>query len=132
QQDAKQPLLVAANRDEFHGRPTAPAAWHGDIFSGLDLLAGGTWIGFHKNGRFAGVTNFREPALQRGNKSRGELTMNFLNSELSHADYCANIQQEQMEYGPFNLLVSDGNTLYYMSNRGAEPQPLAPGVYGLS
>ncbi len=43
--------LIAANRDEFHARPAAPAArWAAPagspaIYAGRDLQAGGTWMG---------------------------------------------------------------------------------------
>lgn len=132
QQNTDYPLLLAANRDEFHQRPTAPAAWHGDVFSGIDLLAGGTWLGLHKNGRFAAVTNFREMPLQHQAKSRGALPMAFLNGTQTPAQYCAALATTQQDYGPFNLLACDGHSLWYMSNRGAPPRALAPGIYGMS
>ena len=62
------PLLVAANRDEFFARPTTPAGWWTDapdILAGRDLQAGGTWLGINRQGAFAGLTNFRDPASQR-------------------------------------------------------------------
>ncbi len=37
---ADTPLTVAANRDEFHARPTEPARWRGQVFHGLDRRAG--------------------------------------------------------------------------------------------
>lgn len=132
QTDPKLPFLAAANRDEFHQRPTQAAHWQGDIFCGIDLRAGGTWMGIHRQGRFAAVTNFRESALVAGEKSRGDLAMSFLSSHASPADFCRQLDSTQMEYGPFNLLVSDGTTLWYMSNRGAAPRALESGFYGLS
>jgi uncharacterized protein with NRDE domain len=57
------PLVVAANRDEFHARPTQNADWwpdQPDIVAGRDLQAGGTWLGLHRAGRFATITNFRD------------------------------------------------------------------------
>ena len=59
-------LIVAANRDEFHARPALPAAWgtdavFKDILAGRDLEAGGTWLGVRRDGRFALVTNVRQP-----------------------------------------------------------------------
>ena len=62
------PLVVAANRDEFHARPAAPAAFWEDqprILAGRDLEARGTWMGVSRAGKFAAVTNYRgarEPA----------------------------------------------------------------------
>ncbi|MEE9254880.1 MAG: NRDE family protein, partial [Pseudomonadales bacterium] len=56
------PLIVAANRDEFHERPTAGAHFWGDhsqLLAGRDLKEGGTWMGITRDGRFAAVTNFR-------------------------------------------------------------------------
>src|SRR5699024_7276234 len=132
QTDPKRPFLAAANRDEFHQRPTQTARWQGDIFCGIDLRAGGTWMGIHRQGRFAAVTNFREPALSAGERSRGDLAISFLRSHISPANFCRELEHTQMEYGPFNLLVSDGKSLWYMSNRGAAPRALEPGFYGLS
>ncbi|MDF1628606.1 MAG: NRDE family protein [Alcanivoracaceae bacterium] len=130
----KHPLLVAANRDEFHHRPAEAARWRGDLLCGLDLAAGGTWLGISRAGRFAAVTNYREPIADRlpGNRSRGMLPMGFLESELAPLEYLQGLQSEQQEYGGFNLLVSNGRELAWMSNRGAEPQLVAPGIHALS
>ncbi|MCC1495999.1 NRDE family protein [Alcanivorax sp. 1008] len=130
----KHPLLVAANRDEFHHRPAEAARWRGDLLCGLDLAAGGTWLGVSRAGRFAAVTNYREPIADRlpGNRSRGMLPMGFLESELAPLEYLQGLQADQHEYGGFNLLVSNGRELAWMSNRGAEPQLVAPGIHALS
>ena len=127
------PLVVAANRDEFYARPTAQAARWPDarhIIGGLDREAGGTWLGISETGRFAAVTNVREPGMAKGQRSRGELTRNFLLSEMPADDYARPIDGSL--YAGFNLLLSDGDSLYYASNRDGEARPLAPGVYGLS
>jgi len=63
------PLVVAANRDEFHARASlSAAAWTDDpaVFGGRDLTAGGTWLGLRRGGRFAAVTNVREPGKVPG------------------------------------------------------------------
>jgi len=75
------PLLVAANRDEFYDRPTAPMAWWegGHLLAGRDLKAGGTWLGLTRTGRFAALTNHRDPTLVRPDgPSRGRLPLAFL------------------------------------------------------
>src|SRR2546428_10656185 len=55
------PLVIAANRDEFHARAAAPAHWWEDgTLGGVDLAAGGTWFGGNAHGRWALITNFRE------------------------------------------------------------------------
>ncbi|HJW27003.1 MAG TPA: NRDE family protein [Rhodocyclaceae bacterium] len=127
------PLVVAANRDEFHARPTALAGrWpdHPRIVGGRDLEAGGTWLGVTDAGRFAAVTNVREPGSPKGNRSRGELTRNFLLGKEDAGGYLAGIEGSQ--YSGFNLLVSDGDSLWYGSNRDGTPRELPPGIYGLS
>ncbi len=127
------PLVVAANRDEFHARPSALAAYWPDaprVIGGRDLEAGGTWLALTVDGRFAAVTNVREPHMGKGAVSRGELTRNFLMGRQSAAEYAKAI--DGARYSGFNLLLSDGETLTYCSNRDGEPRPLAPGIYGLS
>lgn len=127
------PLVVAANRDEFYARPTAALARWPDapqVIGGLDLEAGGTWLGITGMGRFAAVTNVREPGVVKGLLSRGALTRNFLTSELTASEYASQIDYAQ--YSGFNLLLSDGESLVYCSNRDGQPRVLPPGVYGLS
>jgi len=127
------PLVVAANRDEFHARPTAVATFWADapeVIAGRDLEAGGTWLGITRGGRFAAVTNVREPGAAKGLHSRGRLTQAFLEGRQSAADHVGLIKMG--DYSGFNLLVGDGQSLWYCSNRGTKPLELAPGVYGLS
>ena len=134
QQHPEFPLIVAGNRDEFHGRPTENSRWWPDapeIVGGRDLQAGGTWLALHRGGRFATVTNFRDAQLPSPKyRSRGHLVTEFLNSTETPADYLNSINAA--EYAGFNLLVSDGETLAWLSNRGEGVRTLAPGVYGLS
>ena len=63
----EQRLLFAGNRAEFHQRPARSAQWWPDapgVLAGRDLQAGGTWLGADREGRFAVVTNFREPVTE--------------------------------------------------------------------
>ncbi|MCG2577683.1 NRDE family protein [Dechloromonas sp. XY25] len=127
------PLVVAANRDEFYARPsTAIGRWADapHVIGGLDLEAGGTWLGITDSGRFAAVTNVRESGAAKGALSRGALTRNFLTSRLSAGEYAA--QLDYAQYSGFNLLLADGAALTYCTNRDGTPRSLAPGVYGLS
>jgi len=127
------PLLVAANRDEFQARPTAPAArWPGapQVIGGRDLEAGGTWLGITNSGRFAAVTNVREPGMAPGKYSRGQLPRDFLLSAIPAADYAE--QLVGADYSGFNLLLADGHSLLYCSNRENQPRLLPPGIYGVS
>ncbi len=127
------PLVVAANRDEFHARPTAPLARWTDspgIIGGRDLVAGGTWLGLSETGRFAAITNVREPGMPEGECSRGLLTRDFLMSTLSPMEFAERIEGNR--YAGFNLLLADEHGLVYCSNRDGNPRLLDPGVYGLS
>lgn len=133
QLDAAYPLIVAANRDEFHNRPSAACGhWPDDtaIIGGRDLEAGGTWLGLTTGGRFAAVTNVREPGVAKGPRSRGELTADFLRSTASAKDFSASIRPD--DYSGFNLLLGDGESLVYLSNRDGAPRVLSPGIYGMS
>jgi uncharacterized protein with NRDE domain len=126
------PLVVAANRDEFHGRPAAPAAFwpdRPDILAGRDLEAKGTWMGVARNGRFAAVTNYRGATEPRAAESRGALVTRFLEGNEKPGNYLREIRADL--YSGFNLLVADGEELWSMSNRDGPPRRLEAGIYGL-
>jgi len=130
------PLVVAANRDEFFARPTEPAAFWKDapqVLAGRDLEAGGTWLGITRSGRFAALTNFRDPAQNRdGAPSRGGLVADFLSGDEAPQAYLERIAFHGSQCNGYNLLVGDGETLWWSSNMGGESRPLQPGVYGVS
>lgn len=130
------PLVVAANRDEFHGRPTAAAGFWRDtprVLAGRDLEAGGTWMGVTRDGRFAALSNYREGAdRHRAPRSRGHLVSGFLMNNAEPEDYATRAVADGDHYGGFNLLVADQDVLYYASNRGLGPLPVSSGVHALS
>ena len=102
-----------------------------DILAGRDLQAGGTWLGVHRNGRFATVTNYRDAVPPAGRRpSRGELITRFLESTTTPLEFLRDIDGDR--YAGFNLLVADGEQLAYRSNRDGATSELAPGVYGLA
>ena len=133
---ADYPLVVAANRDEWHDRPTASATWWKDqpnIFAGRDLKAGGTWLGVSRNGRFAALTNFRDPSDKKSDApSRGHLVSRFLAGTESAHVYLAALRSEAQRYQGFNLLVGDSDSLHYFSSRTEEILPVPTGVHALS
>ena len=129
------PLVVAANRDEWRRRPAEPAHWWKSpaILAGRDLEAGGTWMGITREGRFAAVTNFRDPSDKRSTaRSRGTLVTEFLSSTLAPLAFCEQLQPHVREYNGFNLILGDGRTLAYFGSREGEAREIAPGVHGLS
>ncbi len=129
-------LLAVANRDEFHERPTAPLAFWDDapeVLAGRDLQAGGTWMGITRTGRFAALTNYRDPhRVKPGAPSRGHLVSDYLRGNQAACAALERLQAVADRYNSFNLLLGDDAGLYYYSNRAGEPRMLAPGLYGLS
>ena len=140
------PLVAAANRDEYYQRATAPAAaWpeHPQIYAGRDLQAGGSWMGIAQptvegnSSRFAAITNIRAPSEHRDNApSRGHLVSDYLAGSMTPQEYVESIRDGAGAYNGFNLVLGDGETLIWFSNKGDDDprngQPLEPGVYGLS
>ncbi|VVP72815.1 hypothetical protein PS910_01152 [Pseudomonas fluorescens] len=129
------PLVVAANRDEFHARPAqALAAWEDapGVYAGRDLEAGGTWLGVGPGGRFAALTNIRDPQQPPGARSRGELVAAYLRGELGVEDYLDEVAQRSAQYSGFNLLIGDTRQLGFLHAQDVAPRLLEPGVYGLS
>jgi uncharacterized protein with NRDE domain len=127
-------FALAANRDERHARPSTPARWwpdSPDILGGRDEVAGGSWLAIDRRGRIAAVTNFFEPPRSGAPRSRGELVAGFLEGGLRADAFSAQIAAAADEYGPFNLLLFDGDALHYTSNR-ARARVLAPGIHTLS
>jgi len=136
QQHPDYPLVVIANRDEYYARPTRSAHWwddEPDILAGRDLTAGGTWMGVNRSGRFAAVTNVREPGgMSPGELSRGELTRNFLSSNDSAQDFLHRLQPDIQSYSGFNLLLGDSSGLWFNSNRTGGISKNEAGIYGIS
>jgi len=130
------PLVVAANRDEFFARPTAsadfwPEAPH--VLGGRDLQAGGTWLGVTRDGRFAALTNYRDPAQVRTDApSRGELVARFLRGAERPPEFAAWLESMAGACNGFNLIYGDTTALHYFSNCGERPRRLDAGIYGLS
>tara|TARA_R110001599_G_scaffold353459_1_gene592706 strand:- start:419476 stop:420252 length:777 start_codon:yes stop_codon:yes gene_type:complete len=138
--NSRYPLVLAANRDEFHARPTAAATFwpeHPQLLAGRDLEQGGTWMGLTRKGRFAAITNCRDPARTApAPRSRGELPLGFLTGSQDPASYLADLIPIAQQYAGFNLLVGTAEKLWYLTNspsaKQCEPALLAPGLYGLS
>ncbi len=129
-------MIVAANRDEFYDRPSAPLEWWDDypqILAGRDLKSGGAWMGVTRSGRFAAVTNYRDPKRQMADApSRGLLVKDFLIGSMRATEYIKQLEKRTSAYNGFNLLVDDGKRLIWFSNKKGDPVELGSQVYGLS
>jgi uncharacterized protein with NRDE domain len=130
-----EPLRLAANRDEFYARPTAPLAWWegGRILAGRDLRAGGTWLGLSRDGRLAALTNFRAPGPRAEDApSRGALPAAFLAGDAFAAAFVAALRPKASAYAPFNLLLFDGQGLVGYESRHDRTVAFEPGLHVVS
>jgi uncharacterized protein with NRDE domain len=129
-------LIFAANRDEFYDRPTEQADFwdeHPDLLAGKDLQAGGTWLGITKKGKFAAITNFRDlKNIKNDAPSRGNLTLNFLLSDISPKEYYDKLKPTLNNYNGFNLLFGFVDDLQYFSNKTEGLKKLESGIHGIS
>lgn len=133
------PLRLAANRDEFHDRPSAALALWDDapeILGGRDLRAGGTWLAAHAKGRLAAVTNVRDPQFKAhvDGPSRGQLVRDALECESLPDWLNALAECDAEKYAGFNLLASDGRKLWHLHHGrdATRLQEVAAGLHGLS
>jgi len=131
------PLILAANRDEFLSRPTAPASWWTDgtgLLAGRDLLRGGTWLAVSRGGKFCAVTNIREPRRHDPSaRSRGELPPEFVVVAAGAEAWTARLGERDSRYNGYNLVAGDIRSAWYHSNRDASgPLSLGEGLHGLS
>ncbi len=129
--------MVAANRDEFHNRPTAAADYWKEspqLLAGRDLQAGGTWLGITRQGRFAAITNYREPQTENPplEQSRGHLVRDYLLDKTTPADYASKLRQHEVKYRGFSVLLGDPGELLYVSNRNEQTAVVNAGSHGLS
>jgi uncharacterized protein with NRDE domain len=129
-------LIFAANRDEFYNRPSEQAEFwndYPDLLAGKDLQAGGTWLGITKQGRFAAITNFRDLKNHRNDApSRGNLTLDFLVSDITPEKYYNRLKPELNNYNGFNLILGYVDDLFYFSNKTDRLKKLEPGIHGIS
>jgi len=129
-------LILAANRDEFFARPSAPVGYWDDapqILAGRDLKDGGTWLGITRSGRIAALTNYRDPGSERRDApSRGSLVRGFLQGDGSVEEYLAILRREGGSYNGFNLIFGEMDRLCWFSNHHESHLFLGPGIHGLS
>jgi uncharacterized protein with NRDE domain len=131
-------LVLAANRDEFHARPAQAAHWWNDpsvlpILAGRDLAQGGTWLGVTRAGRWAFVTNVREPGrFDPDAPSRGALVPALLRDARPPADALAAVLGNAQRYNGFNVVAGDASGGAFGSNRTDAVIALTPGIHGVS
>lgn len=136
QEHPRYKLIIAANRDEFYERPTKEAhLWKDEpnILAGRDLKEMGTWLGITKEGRFAALTNYRDPTNEKQNKvSRGEIVSSFLTSQKNAPEYLSQLREKKEDYNGFNVLVGTPDELYYYGNRQEDILKIKAGTHSIS
>ncbi len=131
------PLVLIANRDEFHHRPAAAAGFDPEaaqVYGGRDLDRGGGWLQVSTRIRLATVTNVRAgPKAPEAARSRGWLVRDFVRGDCGAAKYAAALGSTAGEYGRFNLLLWDGAELVFASNHPDPTRaPVSPGLHAMS
>jgi len=148
QTNPEYPFVFAGNRDEFHDRHSAAADWWDDapdVLGGRDLVAGGTWLGVQRDGRFAVVTNRPHyPAPENDPLSRGALVAGWLNrpgTPQAEQNFIDRLPRQSHQYGGYSLVVGNihandsGQLLLHEGGYGInthDHQTLQRGVHGLS
>ena len=126
--------MLAANRDEFHARPTAALSWWdwpGGPLAGRDEQAGGTWMAVGRGGRFAAITNFRDPGAGTGDQSRGELPLAWLEWNGAIGEFARGLYADRGQWGAFNLVFGDMDQLWVVGTH-TEPAEVTHGTHALS
>jgi hypothetical protein len=120
------PLILAANRDEMTDRPARPPGRHwpdrAEVVAGLDLEAGGSWLGINDHGVVAGVLN-RPGTLgpAAGKRSRGDLVLEALDHADAEAAARALSHLDPEAYRPFNLVIADNRDAFWLRHLGTLP-----------
>jgi len=129
------PLIIIANRDEFHQRPTAKLhQWpDSNITAGRDLEAKGTWLGVDNTGKIAALTNIRNAQyIKTAAPTRGQLVTDYLTSTKDDQQFSEQLRQQGSQYSGFNLLYGQVGQLYAFNNISGKVEVLNEGVHGLS
>ncbi|RSL33402.1 NRDE family protein [Salibacterium salarium] len=128
------PLIIAANRDEFHARPTQSLhRWpESPIIAGRDKDKGGTWMGVTESGRFAAVTNVRNPMEKPSKKSRGDIVKGYLETT-DPESFLENCNKNKNHFGGYNFIGGSLEHLVFSTNQNSQSEMrLNAGIYGLS
>lgn len=131
------PLVLVANRDERHDRPSLPIHfWKDapDILAGRDLERLGGWLGISRSGRLAVLTNhpFTDWQTDLNSLSRGELVREFLFRSDSPAHYALTLKDTRKHYDGYRLLFGDLDHLYLYSNVPGTCEHFPAGLHSVS
>lgn len=119
------PIVLGALRDEMIDRDWLPPRRHwpdrGEVTAGLDILAGGSWMGLNDSGVVACILNrtgHLGPAA--GKRSRGELVLEALDHAEAVDAATALSALDPNSYRPFNMILADNRHAYWLRHAGPE------------
>tara|TARA_R110000737_G_scaffold254083_1_gene263426 strand:+ start:629 stop:1489 length:861 start_codon:yes stop_codon:yes gene_type:complete len=126
------PVIICANRDEFHQRPTQNMHWWSqqNILAGKDLQAGGSWLGLNSEGCFSALTNFRRPeSFAQSKRSRGDLVVRALQDDAIKTQQY--LSQASHQYNDFNLVFGPLTNLQAFDSVNKKVLKLEPGFHSV-
>lgn len=126
------PVVICANRDEFHQRPTQEMHWwqQPKVLAGKDLQAGGSWLALTSNGKFSALTNFRQKLDENAVKqSRGDLVLKATTENTN--TFCQLLPQISTQYNGFNLIFGELENLQCYNSINSSFHPLSDGFHSV-
>ncbi|QBG34607.1 NRDE family protein [Litorilituus sediminis] len=126
------PVIICANRDEFHQRPTKSMhLWQQkNILAGKDLQAGGSWLGLSPEQNFAALTNYRKlPLSEEPKKSRGELVLKALEGVTDNLP--KQLEKSAAQYHGYNLIYGSLEQLYCYDSINNKHHQLTKGIHSI-
>jgi uncharacterized protein with NRDE domain len=115
-------VIVAANRDEDPGRPSAlPGVLRDEprVVGGRDLLKGGTWLAIRGRHAVVAMLNRRGPDAGAGRRSRGLLAIDVAAAGDGGPDAALRFAEEavgETEFAPFSLLFASPAGCWLLAN----------------
>ncbi|PAV91321.1 hypothetical protein WR25_21907 [Diploscapter pachys] len=108
---SKYKLIVLSNRDEVFERPALSAAWRQGILGGVDVQAGGTWLGVSEDGRVGILLSITQPEGTKNPKapSRGDMPYDYLKQCNSANEFLNSLKTRADKYNGFQFLCLERN-----------------------
>ncbi len=133
------PFFATFNRDEVFCRATAVAHWWKEspkILAGRDEERGGTWAGITRSGKVGMLTFVRTPRSgsgERSKRSRGQIVVDFLQTDAEPEEFIKKLREAGSEYLPYNVILGKiGSSFIHYSNLTDGVTVLGNRLHGLS
>lgn len=127
------PVVLAANRDEYHARPAHPLHWWPEplgVAGGRDARAGGTWLAVRADGRFASVLNAPGRPIPGDAPSRGGLVPEVL-ADAPLDERVRTVRERASAYAGFHLAAGEPGAMWYVGQGKDAMRVLGAGIHGI-